>query len=247
MKHLIPILLRSLAASALILLVTTGCDRDGVKVYKVATNDTAVVPTPAATPMTMPATMPGGIPMPDNSGFPKLKYTLPEGWKEKPATQMRVASCEVSENGKTADVSVIPLPGVAGSDLANVNRWRGQVGLEPQAEADLKKIAEPVELAGQPGELYDLAGTSPGSGEPARILGVILHRDDAAWFFKMTGDAALVEKSKPAFVVFLKSVQFEALAAPSAMDMNQLPPSHPAIPGMDSGGGQPAEPRNQTP
>ncbi len=34
-----------------------------------------------------------------------------------------------------------------------------------------------------------MAGTSPGSGDEERIVGAIFHRDDTAWFFKMTGDA----------------------------------------------------------
>jgi hypothetical protein len=149
---------------------------------------------------------------------------------------MRVASFEVSENGKPADVSVIPLGGMAGGDLANVNRWRGQVGQPPLADDDLQKLAEKVQVAGQPADLYDVAGTAPGSGESERILGVILHNDDTAWFFKMTGDATLVENQKPAFIAFLKSVAFDKLAPPSTMDLSQLPPSHPAIPGMTAGG-----------
>jgi hypothetical protein len=91
-------------------------------------------------------------------------------------------------------------------------------------------------VAGQPADLYDVAGTAPGSGESERILGVILHNDDTAWFFKMTGDATLVENQKPAFIAFLKSVAFDKLAPPSTMDLSQLPPSHPAIPGMTAGG-----------
>jgi len=125
---------------------------------------------------------------------------------------------------------------MAGGDLANVNRWRGQVGLEAIADADLQKLSEKVEVAGQAADLYDLAGTSPGSGDAERIIGVISHRDDMAWFFKMTGDAALVEAQKPAFVSFLKSVEFGALPAPSTMDLSQLPPSHPAIGGMNPAG-----------
>jgi hypothetical protein len=62
-----------------------------------------------------------------------------------------------------------------------------------------------------------------------------LHRDNTAWFFKMTGEAGLVEKQKPAFISFLKSVSFGGLAAPSTMDLSQLPPSHPAIGGMNPG------------
>jgi len=223
-----------LAPTALILILAAGCGRDDVKVYHVATNDIAVALPPVTAPM--PATMSGDLPAPDNSGLPKLKYTLPTGWKEKALTQMRVASFEISEAGKTADVSVIPLGGSSGGDAANVNRWRGQVGLPPVPEDALAKLAEKVEVAGQPADLYDLAGTTPGSGESERILGAILHGGDTVWFFKLTGDADLAEKQKANFIAFLKSVNFDQLAAPSTMDLSQLPPSHPAIPGMKVGG-----------
>jgi hypothetical protein len=217
------------AAAALALFAAAGCGRDTVKVYTVDSNDTTVVTPP---PAAMPPGMPDGIAAPDTAGPPQLKNTLPDGWQEKPLSAMRVASFDVAGNGKTADVSVIPLGGMAGGDLANVNRWRGQVGLPPLADTDLQKLAEQITVAGQPADLYDIAGTDPGSGDAERILGVISHRDDTAWFFKMTGDTALVENQKPAFIAFLKSVAFGKPSAPSAMDMSQLPPSHPAIPGM---------------
>lgn len=231
MKHLAPSRVRLLAA-VFVALTLTGCGRDSVKVYKVDANDTTTAPD---VPATMPATMPGDLPTPDNSSLPKLKYTLPDGWKEKALTQLRVASFEVPDNGKTADVSVIPLSGMAGGDLANVNRWRGQVGLSPLPETELQKLAEKIEVAGQAADLYDVTGTAPGSGDEERIIGVISHRDDTAWFFKLTGEAALVEKQKANFIAFLKSVNFDKLAEPSTMDVSQLPASHPAIPGMNSG------------
>jgi len=214
---------------AALAVLSAGCSRDGVKVYHVESTDTSTPPPPAAAPSAMPATMPSGLPVPDTSTLPKLKYTVPDGWQEKTPTEMRVASFGISENGKDADMSVIPLGGMAGGDLANVNRWRGQVGLDALADADLQKLAEKVEIAGQAADLYDMAGTAE------RIVGVIFHNGDATWFFKMTGDPDLVEKQKPAFVSFLKSFQFGGLAAPSTMDLSQLPPSHPAIPGMDAG------------
>ena len=232
MKSPAPFNALSSMAITLLLLGAAGCGRDQVKVYEVDTNDTATVAMPPSS--AMPSAMPPGLAVPDNSLQPKLQYTLPEGWKEKTPTQMRVASFEAVEAGKTADVSVIPLGGMAGGDVANVNRWRGQVGQAALAEADVLKLAEKVELAGQPADLYDVNGTSPGSGDPERILAVIFHRNETAWFFKVTGDSALVEKQKPAFVAFLKSVQFVEGAAPSAagMDMSQLPASHPPIGGM---------------
>jgi hypothetical protein len=145
---------------------------------------------------------------------------------------MRVASFKIQgPDGKQADVSVIPLPGLSSStDDANVNRWRGQVSLSPVPSEELQKSAENVQAAGQPAQLYDIAGTSPGGSSPERILGVIQHRDDAAWFFKMTGDAALVEQQKPAFVAFLNSVQFAAAQPPA-----EMPPGHPAMGDMNMG------------
>lgn len=227
---------RATAAGTLLIVAAAGCGRDGVKVYQVDTNDAATpIPPPVAAPAAMPTSMPDGLPAPDNSGRPSLQYTLPAGWEKKAPTQMRVASFGISQDGKQADVSVIPLAGMAGTDPANVNRWRGQAGLEPLAEGDLARLAEKVTVGEQPADLYDLAGTAPGSGDAERILGVILHRDDTAWFFKMTGEAGLVEQQKPVFIAFLKTVQFSGLAAPATMDLSQLPPSHPPIGGMNPG------------
>jgi hypothetical protein len=209
----------------------SGCKRDDVKVYHVESGDSAAPTPPPIAPAAMPTAMPADLPAPDNSGLPQLKYVLPVGWQEKPPSEMRVASFGISEDGKNADVSVIPLGGMAGGDPANVNRWRGQVGLPPLADGEIEKLAEKISVGEQPADLYDITGGAQ------RILAVILHREDIAWFFKVTGDADLVEKQKSAFNSFLKSVEFDVPVATAAtpMDMGQLPPSHPPIDGMDTG------------
>lgn len=226
----------SFPATVLLLsLAGSGCDRDAVKVYQVESKDSGS--SPAATAPAAPSMgMAGEIPAPDNSSLPSLKYTLPAGWQEKPASQFRVASFDVSGGDKKADVSVIPLGGASGGDLANVNRWRSQAGLPPVDEDGLKSSAEAIEIAGQPGALYDIAGVSHDDDSATRILGAILHSGDTVWYFKMLGDDALVGSQKTNFITFLKSVSFNQPAAPSTMDMSQLPPSHPPIPGMS---GQP--------
>jgi hypothetical protein len=220
-----------------LMVASAGCDRDGVKVYHTDASDTATpTPPPVAAPATMPTTMPDGLPTPDNSGQPSLQYTLPAGWEKKSLTPMRVASFGISQDGKQADVSVIPLGGMAGTDPANVNRWRGQVGLGPLPDMDVSKLAEKVSVGAEPADLYDFAGTARRGNEAERILGVILHRDDTAWFFKITGEAGLVEQQKPAFITFLKTISFGApTAAPSSVDLSQLPPSHPPIAGTSLG------------
>lgn len=159
---------------------------------------------------------------------------LPAGWKEVPAGQMRVASFLVEgKNGQRADVSVVPLPGLAGGDLENVNRWRGQVGQPALKAGDIDKAAEPIQVGSQSARLFDQAGAALDSDAKLRILAAVLHRDGVAWFFKMTGDDKLVSGQKPAFVAFLKSIQFTdaSTVSQSAADA-QLPPGHPPLTGV---------------
>lgn len=195
--------------------IFSGCNRSDIQVYEVAKEKEKT----AAQPGTMP---PGHPPVSNTPSF--LKWSLPEGWEETAPGQIRVASFVVrGQDGKSADVSIIPLPGQAGSDLDNVNRWRGQVSLPPITDEELAKMAEPLEITGQPAQLYDMAGVNPGSEEKSRILAALMRREGIAWFFKMTGDDALVAQQKPVFIDFLKSLTFTT--APQA----ELPPSHPPI------------------
>ena len=230
-----------------LLLLAAGCHRDEVKVYHVATDQeqqpqqaALALPTNSPSP-TLPPGHPDissvpttAAPLTSDSAQAPLTWTTPAGWTEVPPTEMRVASFKVpGANGKQADVSVVPLPGMAGTDAANVNRWRGQVGLPAMTDDDVLKSAENVEAGVQPAQLYDIAGQNPATGETSRILGVIQHRGDATWFFKMTGDADLVEQQKSTFVEFLKSLKFPAATtAATAGEMpSTLPPGHPAIGG----------------
>jgi hypothetical protein len=196
-----------------------GCDRGQVQEYRVAKEQTQAQAQPSA--------MPPGHPDTSGAASPALKYKVPTAWQEVAPGEMRAASFRVAgKDGKQADVSVIPLPGLAGSDLDNVNRWRGQVGLPGVSEAELATLAQPVEIAGQAAKLYEQAGANAGSGEKSRILAAITRREGAAWFFKMTGEDGVVTEQKPAFIEFLKSVSFPAAGAQA-----QLPPSHPPIDG----------------
>jgi hypothetical protein len=207
------------ALLALLAGLPAGCDQDGVKVYKVADQDSS-----AATPPT--ATAPAGMTAPaagDQSAAPQLKWTLPDGWSQKAAGEMRLASFSApGKDGQLVDISIVPLPGLAGGDLNNVNRWRGQVGLNPVQETDLAGLAKTISVGDAPAPLYDQAGTPPGAGVKTRILAVALHRPDMMWFFKATGDDDSIGLQKANFIAWLKSIQFVATAA-------DLPAGHPDI------------------
>lgn len=200
--------------------VLTGCNRGQVKVYQLSNDNSSSPSAPANATAPVPEQNENG------AGQPQLQWTLPAGWTQVPPGQMSVASFKVTgQNGAEADVSVAPLPGSAGGENANVNRWRGQVGLAAATPDEVAKMAESVQIGSQPGKLYDLAGQSFDSGNAKRILGVIDERDGMTWFFKMMGDASLVAQQKPEFIAFLKSLKFTAGTAQSS----QLPPGHPAV------------------
>jgi hypothetical protein len=224
---------------AFLTVTLAGCGRDNVKVYRLANDDSSSSSPP-----------PNASAAPDQNGNntaqPQLQWTLPAGWTEVTPGEMSIASFKVpGQAGAEADVTVVPLPGVAGGDNANINRWRGQAGLPAATADELQKMAESVQVGDQPAQLYDVAGQSSGGGNAKRILGVIQQRNGTTWFFKMTGDAGLVEQQKPEFVAFLKSLTFTAAAQPAG-----LPPGHPSIgsgdanapmmPAGSAGAGKPA-------
>ncbi len=139
----------------------------------------------------------------------KITWSAPTEWKEQPLTQMRQGSFLVTgKNGETADMSVVTFPGDAGGDLANINRWRGQINLPPIAEPDLKKLIQPLDLNGSTVKVIEMENSSVQSQKPSRILAAILFQSDQTWFFKLTGPDELVAEQKTAFLEFLKSIQF---------------------------------------
>lgn len=200
-----------------------GCGGEDVKVYQVskeaATHDHAAH---GATSAAAPA----------SAGIPTLEWETPSDWEQVSPGQMRYASFRVKgEEGKTADLGIFPLPGMGMGDLDNVNRWRGQVGQAPITEEERAQQALNVEVQGITAQVYEMAGESAGSGEKTRILGAILKRDGIPWYFKMTGDDALVAAQKEAFIGFLRSLRF------GTAGQMELPPDHPPIGG---GGGMAA-------
>ena len=128
-----------------------------------------------------------------------VQYALPPNWQEKPLSPMRLASFKaIAPNGKEADISVVSLPGSAGGDLANVNRWRGQVKLGPIDADALKRAAEHIKANGHAFLLVDLVSDRPigDQNEKQRILAAILDENDYSWFIKMTGEDQAVVSQK---------------------------------------------------
>lgn len=134
-----------------------------------------------------------------------LAWTAPANWKKKANSSMRKGSYTVGEEASAADMAVTAFPGDVGGDLANVNRWRGQVGLPPIAENELAGAVTVLEANGLKIRFVDLLGGTP--EQPLRMLGGWVPFDGSTWFFKLTGPATLVENEKPAYLELLRSIK----------------------------------------
>jgi hypothetical protein len=56
--------------------------------------------------------------------------------------------------------------------------------------------------------LVDLTGTDSKTGQPARLIAVMLPHGDNTWFYKLMGDGAAVENEKEGFMKFVQSVHY---------------------------------------
>lgn len=207
------------ASVALVSVSFSGCRKEEVAYYKVPKE-----PAPAAAPAakgTMPndethagvAQRAGGTaagrgmadtPVATATGG-GLVWRGPAHWQEKPASGMRKGTFTIAgDGGVTAELAITAFPGDVGGEVANVNRWRGQIQLPPLSPDEATRSIERIEANGLKIGVVEMAG----AGENAtRVLGAMVPHGGATWFFKLTGPDALVAKEKPAFMEFVRTIK----------------------------------------
>lgn len=133
---------------------------------------------------------------------PSLVWQAPASWTAKPATPSRKATYGISDG---AEVSVTAFDSDVGGELANFNRWRGQVGLPPASAAEFEKAVERHDHDNIKMAIVDIAGGG------RRILGAWAPFNGGTWFFKL-GPApdAVAAKEKENFLAFVESVRLPA-------------------------------------
>ena len=130
-----------------------------------------------------------------------VRWSVPKGWKSLPASGMRLATMIPPGPGK-AELTIVSLPGEVGGELANANRWRGQLGLGPIDERALaagrRKTSSP---AGQVA-VYDFTS----GDKKSRLVAGALSRGGTTWFIKLMGEEAAVAAALPGFEGLLESL-----------------------------------------
>ena len=200
----------------------SGCkDKDAIKVYRVSKGERESLAPQTSEPARggMGALPPMAAPGAPSARPTQVTGTAPANWEAQPLTPMRQASFLVKgDDGATADISLVALAGTAGGVLDNVNRWLSQLGQPAITAEQLANTAQHVGSAFGDVTVVDLAGLPEGAdaAKDGRIVAGIASGEGKTYFFKMRGNAALVESQKDGFIRWIGTVR----ASESA-------PSHP--------------------
>lgn len=173
----------------ILLAALAACQKDPIEVRVVPKED-------ASAAALAPSSRPRGV-----------RWTAPAGWKEEAGNGMRVATLTPPQTAGKAEVTVIALPGDVGGELANVNRWRGQLALPPVGMADLPAARAAIKTKLGSLFVYDFTGTG---ASKTRLVAGMIQVSGTMWFFKLMGDEKAVAAAKPAFLKLLKGLKSDA-------------------------------------
>ncbi|MFT4538071.1 MAG: hypothetical protein ACI835_000503 [Planctomycetota bacterium] len=136
-----------------------------------------------------------------------VSFDMPDGWSDAGANSMRIVNLTTPAGSQCY---IIRLPGEAGGLAANLNRWQGEVGLDPLSEDEIAALPQ-VDVLGRSSGLLELTGDYKGmgslSGPGKKVLGIALIDMESSLFIKMVGDEADVDSERAKFMDFLTSLQ----------------------------------------
>lgn len=130
--------------------------------------------------------------------------TLPAQWTANAPSPMRKGSWMITgDNDTKAEIAVTVFPGDVGGITANVNRWRGQLGLAAANETEINASAENINIGKDAGKKYSLV-----SADQKRVtVALLVPKNNSTWFCKISGDASVVNAQAESFLNFFKNSQ----------------------------------------
>ena len=199
-----------------LIVALAGCDREDIRVYQ-APKDAR----PQEASFEPVATR------------PRMNWTVPDTWQRVSGDRpMRVATFEATGDVGRVEIAVSAFPDDAGGLVANVNRWRRQLNLDPIARQDLVRDLTPFPAGSLKGFTLDItgrAGETDGK-KPKRVIGAILHDGvGMTWFVKAVSQPVTLEPLKSQIVGFAHSFRLEGPngahdSGPSATDVKGIAP-----------------------
>lgn len=187
----------------------TGCEQAEPVAYTIPKESREVAmpdPVPSAHAPSAPSSsnmqvLPGMEEAANEAG--QISYTTPEGWSDLPASGIRKAFLQVSGDAGTADLTITAFPGDVGGMLANINRWAGQIGIEPLTPEQAQNSSEQITIF-QHGAIYVRL-----DGINESIRAAIMPFHGYSWFIKFQGPRDTVDANEADFKGFLDSIVME--------------------------------------
>lgn len=198
-----------LAGIALGVVLASGCGRDEVEVYEVPKgSETIAAPQEQGQTAQPPRERIG-----ETASTPQFRdstatWDIPEGWREMPdPPPMRLATYVTDGPSGDVEIAITRFPGDVGGILANLNRWRGQVGLGSINEGELDNHVEYFTLPGFEGYYSHMRGPQQ------HMIAVGIHEEaiDQTWFVRVTTDGASAEAVKDEVLEFAKSFRSDGV------------------------------------
>jgi hypothetical protein len=190
------------------------CDREDIHAYRAPKAPSPAQGKPAA------------------SAPQKVSWDVPEGWRTVESTQPSRMATFRAGPGDGIEVSVTAFPGEVGGVLANVNRWRSQVGLQPAQESELATLVRTARGQGGDVSLVDFSG--PNNQE--LVAAIVKPGDGQSWFVKLMGTPDVVGPLRVSVEKFAASIRMSAGTPASSMNA----PGAPSVP-PSAGSGDVAE------
>lgn len=133
--------------------------------------------------------------MPD-AGF---DADLPDGWTDKGGSGMRIASYAIE--GTSIDFYLISL--TVGDVPSNVNRWRGQVGLDAATPEDIAADLQTFEVDGHTVNYIEIYNDDADKG----IIAAIIDLAPKYWYFTAKGSVGELKANAGDIRKFIESVK----------------------------------------
>ena len=130
----------------------------------------------------------------------------PSNWISLKPSSMRIGSFKLKEGLGDCDISVTILGQNSGDALPNVNRWLGQLNLEPVSAEKLISFASFFKTPLFNFTIYKL-GPSP-LNNTAIYVAMVPHQSNVL-FVKMMGDLDILNNQFPLFQLFLSSIKLK--------------------------------------
>ena len=131
-----------------------------------------------------------------------FSWDVPKKWNESNKSSMRLASFSANYIGGLADISITSFSGQGGGVLANVNRWRKQLGLNSHS---LNQINNSIILKKSDLGNYKLIKIINEDNPSSAFLCSIIEIKNSTVFVKMNASISGINQLEEEFITFCSS------------------------------------------